>query len=317
MARANSWRDLWVGVVALTLLVLAGGAVLRFARVGALHGDAVPLYAATPHARGVLPGSEVWLEGQKVGVVRAVGFRPANPDTSAPVLLTLDVLTEVLPLISRDAQPDIRAGGSFVGSPVVWFSIAASGAPTVRAGDTLVSRRSRELDAVRLELAGAAAEVPLILDNLRVLAAQLHSARSTLGALGVEGVTEIGATAGQAKALLGTVTTGRGTVGLMLRRGEPMARARRAMAQADSVRALLAGSRGSLGRLQRDSTLLRTMEAISRDLARAQAALIEPRGAAGRLQHDSALVQQVARTRVEMDALAADLRRNPLRYLPF
>jgi ABC-type transporter Mla subunit MlaD len=317
MARANSWRDLWVGVVALAVVLLAGGAVLRYARVGALHGDAVPLYAATPHARGLLPGSEVWLEGQPVGVVRAVGFRPANPDTSAPVLLSLEVLTEVLPLIRRDAEPDIRAGGSFVGSPVVWLSIGGPGGPTVRAGDTLVSRRSRELDAARLEVASATAEVPLIIDNLRVLAAQLHSARGTLGALGVEGVGEIGATTTQAKALLGTVSTGRGTVGLMLRRGEPIAQARRAMAQADSVRLLLAGSQGSLGRLQRDSTLLRTMDAIRDDLVRAQAALIEPRGAAGRLQHDSALVRQVARTRAEMDALAADLRRNPLRYLPF
>ena len=317
MARANSWRDLWVGIVALAVVLLAGGAVLRFARLGALHGEAVPLYAATPHARGVLPGSEVWLEGQKVGVVRAVGFRPANPDTSAPVLLSLEVLTEVLPLIHRDAEPDIRAGGSFVGSPVVWFSITATGAPPVRAGDTLVSRRSRELDAARLELASATAEVPLIIDNLRVLAAQLHSARSTLGALGVEGVAEIGATTGQAKALLGTVSAGRGTVGLILRRGEPLAQARQAMAQADSLRTLLAGSSGSLGRMQRDSTLLRTMEAVRSDLARAQAALIEPRGAAGRLRHDSALVRQVAQTRAEMDALAADLRRNPLRYLPF
>jgi hypothetical protein len=59
------------------------------------------------------------------------------------------------------------------------------------------------------------------------------------------------------------------------------------------------------------------MDAIRRELVQAQAALIEPRGAAGRLQHDSALVRQVAQTRVEMDALAADLRRNPLRYLPF
>jgi hypothetical protein len=317
MSRATTWRELWVGVVALVALVGAAGAVLTFARVGAVHGATAPLYAATPHARGLLPGSEVWLEGQKVGVVKEVGFRPANPDTAAPVLLRLDVLRSALSLIARDAEPDIRAGGSFVGAPVVWFSARTASMPGVREGDTLVSRRSRELDAVRLELAGATAEVPIIIDNLRVLAAQLHSARSTLGALGVEGVGEIGATGAQATALLGRATGGRGTVGLMLRRGEPMANARLAMARADSVRALLAGSRGSIGRMQRDSTLLRTVEQISRDLAAAQAALVEPRGSAGRFVHDSALVRQVARTRGELDALAADLRRNPLRYLSF
>ncbi len=317
MARATSWRDLWLGTLALLVVVVGGGAVLRFARVGALHGETVPLYAATPHARGLLPGSEVWLDGQKVGVVRGVGFRPSYADTVAPVLLSLEVLTEALPLIRRDAEPDIRAGGSFIGSPVVWLSTGVAGAPTARAGDTLVTIHSRELDAVRLELAGATAEVPQIIDNLRVLAAQLHSARSTLGALGVEGVGEIGETASQATALMARATSGPGTVGLMLRRGEPMAQARLAMARADSVRALLAGPGGSLGRLQRDSTLFRTVEAITRDLTRAQAALVEPRGTAGRLRHDSALVRQVAQTRAEMDALATDLRRNPLRYLSF
>ena len=120
MARATSWRDLWLGPLALLVVVVGGGAVLRFARVGALHGETVPLYAATPHARGLLPGSEVWLDGQKVGVVRGVGFRPSYADTVAPVLLSLEVLSEALPLIRHEC-PDAwcrkRAGHQERGRP--------------------------------------------------------------------------------------------------------------------------------------------------------------------------------------------------------
>ena len=111
------------------------------------------------------------------------------------------------------------------------------------------------------------------------------------------------------------MTTGRGTVGLVLHRGEPVAHVRHAMALADSLRQLVAGPNTSLGRLRRDSTIFRTVDDVRRELARAQALLIEPRGTAGRFLHDEALVRELARTRAEMDALATDLRRNPLRYL--
>jgi ABC-type transporter Mla subunit MlaD len=317
MARATTWWDLRLGLAALVVTVVGAVGVLRFARVGALHGDTVRVYAATAHGRGLLPGSEVWLDGQKVGTVREVGFRPPSADTLTRVLLSLEVMAEALPLIGRDAPVEVQAGGSFIGSPVVAIGSDAAVGPRLRAGDTLVSRRSRELDQARADLAAATAEVPQIVDNLKVLAAQLQSARSTLGALGIEGPDRIGETGAAAAALVDRMTTGAGTLPRLMNRGEPMAQVRHAMALADSVRALLDSPNTSIGRLRRDSTLLRTVDALSRDLARVQAALVEPRGTAGRLQHDSALVRQVAQTRAEMDALASDLRRNPLRYISF
>ena len=317
MARATSWRDLRIGVVALLALAAGVVGVLKYARVGALHGDTVRVYAATTHGRGILPGSEVWLDGRKVGLVREVGFRPPSADTTARVLLGLEVLKDVLPLVGRDASIEVRAGGSFVGSPVVAIASDVARGPRLREGDTLIARRSPELDQARADLAAATAEVPQIVDNLRVLAAQLKSARSTLGAFGIEGPGQIGATGAAASSFVSRVTTGDGSVGRLMRRGEPMTNVRHAMALADSVRQLLDGPSTSIGRLRRDSTLLRTVDALTRDLARVQAALVEPRGTAGRLQHDSALVRQVGQTRAEMDALAADLRRNPLRYISF
>ncbi|MDF1504836.1 MlaD family protein [Roseisolibacter sp. H3M3-2] len=317
MSRATTWRDLRLGVAALVVVVVGALGVLRWARVGALHGDTEPLYAATPHGRGVLPGSEVWLDGVKVGVVREVGFRPPSADTLTRVLLALDVLTEAMPRIARDAPVEVRPGGSFIGSPIVAITSRAAGEPLIRAGDTLVSRRSRELDQARADLALAASEVPVILDNLTVLASQLRSARSTLGALGVEGPDRLAETGAAVGGVMQAVRGGNGTLPLMMRRGEPMARARLAMALGDSVRRLLDGPSSSIGRLRRDSTLLRTVDDLRAELTRVQAALAEPRGTAGRLQHDSALVRRVAATRAEMDALAADLRRNPLRYLSF
>jgi hypothetical protein len=283
MPRASSWKDVWLGVVTLAVVVAGVGSVLAFARVGALRGRTVRLYAVTPHARGILPGSEVWLAGRRVGLVREVGFRPPGTDTALRVLLALDVLAEPAQGIRRAAPVAIRSGGSLIGAPVVAISPGTPALPAVRDGDTLVADPGNELESIRTRLTTTAGtEVPVILDNLRVLEVQLRTARGTLGALGIEGPQRIGVTAGAASALLDRATKGGGTVGLALGGGELTARARRVLARVD---------------------------------AEVQALLAEPRGTAGRAPLDEVLERELARARAELDLIFADVRRNPLRYI--
>ena len=61
MPRARSWKDVWLGVVTLAIVVVGVGSVLAFARVGALRGRTVRLYAVTPHARGRIRTCDLFL----------------------------------------------------------------------------------------------------------------------------------------------------------------------------------------------------------------------------------------------------------------
>jgi phospholipid/cholesterol/gamma-HCH transport system substrate-binding protein len=316
MPRARSWGDLKVGTATLALVVASAAAVLAFARVGALHGDTIRLYAVTPHARGILPGSEVWLAGRKIGLVRNVGFRPPSTDTTLRVLLTLDVLEGPSASVRRTADVSIRAGGSLIGAPVVAIAPATTATPAVQDGDTLVAAPQSELESIRTRLTTTVGtEVPVILDNVRVLGAQLETARGTLGALGVEGPRRIGATAGAAGAFLGRATGGSGTMSLALGRGDLPTRARAVLARIDSLRALATASSGTVGRVRTDTALRRSIESARAEVNRVQALLAEPRGTAGRLQGDRILQLELARARAELDLIFADLRRNPLRYV--
>ena len=316
MARTRSWKDVWLGAVSLGVLVASAVAVLLFARVGALHGDTVRYYAVTPHARGILPGSEVWLGGQKVGLVREVGFRPPSTDTLLRVLLAFDVLDEYQGAIGRTVPVAIRPGSSLIGSPVLAISQRTPSTPLARAGDTLVANPSNEFDGIRTRLTTTlGTEVPVVLDNIRVLGAQLQATRGTLGALGIEGPDRIGATTRSASALLGRATRGRGTVGLALGGKELSARARAALARVDGVRARASANTSTVGRLRTDSVLLRTATQVRAELASVQALLDEPRGTAGRVLHDRALQLELARARADLDAILADLQQNPLRYV--
>lgn len=314
MARAQSWKDVRLGAAVLVLTVAVGAAILTFARVGALHGDTVRLYAATPHARGILPGSEVWLAGQKVGVVADVSFQPPSADTARRVLLALDVLARYHHGVRRDAPVSIRAGGNLIGAPVVAITPLTSSAPRVDEGDTLVARVS-EFESARAQLTTAVGtEVPVLLDNVRVLGAQLRTARGTLGALGIEGPGRITATATAAGRLLDRTLRGGGTVSLALG-GNSVAQARAALARAAGLREALSSPRTAVGRARADSALVRAVADVRVELARVQALLDEPRGTAGRAGRDEALRDQVVRARTELDLLVADVKRNPLRYV--
>jgi phospholipid/cholesterol/gamma-HCH transport system substrate-binding protein len=315
MARPSSWKDVRLGLVALAALTAAAVAVLAFARVGALRGETVRFYAVTPHARGILPGSEVWLAGEKVGLVREVGFRPPGTDTALRVLIALDVLAAHAPAIRREAPVAIRAGGSLIGAPVVAIGPGTPATPPLRAGDTLVADPGNELESIRTRLTTQiGTEVPLILDNLRVLSAQLRTARGTLGALGIEGPREIGATMAAASGLAARATAGNGTAGLVLRGGLGD-RVRTLRARVGRIRTQAASGRGTVGRLRGDSTLAAAVRDARAELDVVQALLDEPRGTAGRVAHDRILRLEVARARAELDLILDDLRRNPLRYV--
>jgi hypothetical protein len=287
---------------------------LLFARVGDLHGPTVRVFASTGNATGIIPGSEVWLGGQRVGLVREVGFRPPASDTAARLLLALDLLEERAHLVRRNARVAIRPGGSFIGAPVVHVDQGTPDAPRLAAGDTLRAA-SAEFDAIRADLTLAGRELPVILSNVQVLGAQLRSARGTLGALGVGGMGPLAATSDAASALLARAQRGTGTVGATLREGEPLRLARGVAARVDTVRALLASSQTSIGRLRSDSALPSAIAALRADLDAVSAALAEPGGTVGRLRHDERLSRELSRARAELDALAGDVQANPARYL--
>ncbi len=307
-----------VGIVALTATIGAGALVLLFARVGALHGRTFQLYAATPDATGVLPGTEVWFAGQKIGRVKALGFRPPAADTALRVLLTLEVLADYQAQIRRGAQVSVRPGTSLIGSPVIAVAaVGANHAPPIRDGDTLFANPNEQFETMRTQVTTTAGtELPVILDNLRVLAVQLRTAQGTLGAFGVEGIDRLSATAQVLGRIAQRASATGGTIG-GIRTGPLASRARAVLDRVNAVRARLDNPGTSTGRFRTDSTLWRSVDSLRTDLADVQRLLDSPDGTVGRVRQDTQLRRELERARVELDALLADTRRNPLRYIAF
>jgi phospholipid/cholesterol/gamma-HCH transport system substrate-binding protein len=316
MARRLSWTDVRGGLIACVVLVVAAAVILRFSRVGALHGDTFLLYATVGDATGVTKGSEVWLSGQKIGKITDIRFRsPDSSDTLHRVAIEMKILSRYDEALRRDAVGQIRSGGSFIGPPVVYLTPGTANGAPIREGDTVRIKSAPDFSQATTKLNAAAQDFPAIMGNVRVLRAELQATRGTMGALmngpAMGEVKRARIRVGQLRGQLGGGTVGR------VMSGDLAIRARRVMARADSVRELVASPSTSFGRFRRDSTLLTQVGDIRDELVLVRAQLDSPDGTVGRFARDSAITLGVAEAQNQMTLLFADIKKHPLRYLSF
>ena len=319
MARPLTWSDVRGGLVALLALAAVAFVTLRYARVGALRGDTMPLVAHVSAARGLLNGSEVWLSGQKVGKVTSINFRPiAEADTSARLEIRFDILENEAAKMRSDAVAQIRPGGSFIGTPVLYLSPGTPKGRPLRAGDVMGTRAQADFEGAAGQFGSASKEFPAIISNVKVLAAQLSGTEGTVGAFINSGFAggDMARTRREFARLGAALDAEQGTAGKLMN-GKLGPRVQRVMARADSVRTLIGSPNTSLGRMRKDSTLLAEVADIRNELTLIRRQLDEPQGTAGRLMHDSAVSSALGEAQRQMSLLFADIKKHPLRYLVF
>lgn len=319
MARSLTWHQLTGGILAFAGIVALALAILLFARVGQLHGKTFRVYALTDDARGVIRGTEVWLDGQKVGLVKSVDFRQVDVPEKDRLILTLDVVDNALGHVRTDSRTEIRSGGSLIASPVVYVTSGTPRGRPLREGDTLPAQSQLDVESATAQLSEAGQQLPVIMNNVKLLSRQLQSAQSTLGAFGIAGGgATLRTTTNNASRLLTKMSTPRGTIGrIMSGSGPLMTRARHAMGEADSIRALLASGQTTFGRFRRDSSLLREIADVRQELSTLRTLAASSDGTLGRMRQDSAVQNAIAEAYRQMDLLFADVKKHPFRYLAF
>lgn len=319
MARQIRWRELRTGIAALLVITALTVVILVFGRVGRIKGETYHAYVRTEEARGIIKGSEVWLNGQKVGAVRGITFLPPSAVPNRRVLLDVELMRRHQEAIRHDSDVQIRSGGSLIGAPVVYLMVGSAGGRVVAEGDTIQALAQIDLDSIGTQYAAIADELPAIIGDAKAALAVLRNPDGSVGAmLAGQDAAPVGEVAARVGSIVASLQRRRGTLGLAMGGdGVLIARAREAMARADSVRQLLASPNTSFGRFRRDSTLAATVADIRNELAIVAALMEEPRGTAGRMVRDSAIVVGLADVQREMAALLADLKQRPFRYLSF
>lgn len=315
MARTLHWRELSTGLIAIAAVAAVVVGTLFFARVGAIRGDKSTLYVLTDDVKGVLPGTEVWLSGEKVGLVKRVRFRSANTDTLQRLAIQAEILADKLHLIRQNSRANIGPGGSLIGAPVVFLSSGTSASPPVEDGDTLVTDPSKALAPMEARVTTLGADLESLAVTSGKLVALLNSPSGTVGAFQRSGIPKLESASAALSGMTDKAMQGDGTLGLAMR-GDLGARMSRITARKDSLALLLASGSGSLGRFQNDSTLTKSINELKLDLDSLKARYATSAGIS-RLKSDTAFAAGMMRMQAALAALMADAKKNPGRYIAF
>ena len=308
MSPRLSWRHVIPGLIAVALLAGIVVAIMTFGGVGRIPGEKRTVLVVASHARGLINGSDVWLAGQKIGVVDAMTFLPFSADSQARLLLVAKVKESVAGQIRKDSKVKIRAGGSFVGPIVLWIDPGTPASPALTERDTLHAQMASELEIAGSRAAKAADSLPALIAEAKRVIGLVKDPNGVRGAFTEPAMAE-------AKKLMATMN--RASAPASGRRAQLMANAGAALARVDSIRALLASPDGNVGRFRRDSTLPQTIARVRDELAALQVRMDSSTGTLDRLARDSAMTRAVAEARLEMTALFTDMRKRPLRYIAF
>ncbi|MDQ6718939.1 MAG: hypothetical protein M3Z17_11425 [Gemmatimonadota bacterium] len=316
MARKIRWTELRVGLIAAAALAALVLSIMLFARVGALHGKKATIFVVTGDATGVLKGTEVWLSGQKVGLVRDVRFRPSATDTSERLVIESEILAERLAPIRRDSRASVGPGSSMIGVPVVFITAGSAASPGLRDGDTIRAAAAKKVTDLGETMSSAGAAASSLAVEVSGLTAKMSDRRGSLGAMMSQGMPAMTNAGNRMSALMNKATNGRGTIGLAMR-GNLGARASRVMAGADSIMALASSNRGNIGRFRKDSTLVPKIKGMMAELDSLRAMASNPAGTMGRARGDSTLTKLMDQSRASLDSLMKDIKSHPLRYIAF
>ena len=312
MPRPLEWRNLRIGLIGLAVIFASAIGVLFFARVGALHGDITNIYVVTDDAPGVLAGTEVWLSGEKVGLVKRIHYRPVTADTSERLALHLQILSHRMPFIRKDAYADIRPGGNLIGSPVVWISSGTSRARALHEGDTLVEISTGKMRPVGDRMSELGHRLNVLADSSARVLRLLQSQVGTAGRMVGEGWPRVTAETDKITRLARRARSGDGSLALMLN-GELGANLAKLRASKDSVAYLLSSGSGNVGRFRSDSTLQKQISHLQLELDSLRA--MYSGAGLSRMRSDTTLTVEMAKLRAELAALMADVKKRPMRYL--
>lgn len=305
------WRKLIGGIVILVVIIVGALSIIAFARVGSLKGSTYIAYIQADQANGIFKGTDVWLQGQKVGVVKSVGFRQL-PDTTVQTVLRVEVMSPYKQFIKKDSHVEFKPGGSYVGAQVVAVRIGSAGAPVLEAGDTLTRVSVIDPDLRQNELSAAGKDFPEIVASLRAIGSDLSKTQSQFSTLGehssglqlvMKHVTEF-------------QTRRRGSFSLLMRDRALGARAQLVITRADSLLDF-ARATGTMSRFMRDSALRIQLVRTRAELDSVRVRIAREDGAAGRFLSDDALQKDLEELSNQIAKTLADFGKRPQRYSPF
>lgn len=314
-ASAITWEQLRVaGVIAVALAILLFGGY-KLGQAANLFGDRYTLVAFVPNANGLRVGGTVTVAGQLAGTVTAIDFLPPDADTTRNLRLTVEVDQRVQPQVRADSRARLRTQG-LLGDKIFDISPGTPRYAVLRANDTLPLAPSLDYDQIIAQASGAVGDVVGLTKDLRGITGGIAKGEGTVGQLVTNRTLydELTATLTSTNTMLRRMQSPNGTVGRLLDDPTLYANMVRVTGALDSLTGQLSTGNGTIGRLIRDDSLYVRLVGLTSGADSLMKQVTQGNGLAARLLNDQQSYDQLNRALTELNAILADVRRNPGKY---
>jgi phospholipid/cholesterol/gamma-HCH transport system substrate-binding protein len=310
-----TWDQLRVGLVILAALAVLTLAVYKLGKAANLFARRYDLIAYLKEASGLTPGGQVTLAGQLAGSVSKIEFLPVDADTNRNLKVTLAIDENLRDQIRSDSKAQIRTMG-LLGDKVLDITPGTPNHRVLQNNDTIAVSPALDYEQVLAQAAGAVGDVVQLTRDMRQLTQGIVNGQGTLGQLVTNRdlYDQLTGTLSRTNQMLARLQNPNGTVGKLLDDPTLYMRLTTMIASTDSLLQALNSQQGSLGKFMRDTGLYNSVVRLSSGADSVMRMLTNGKGLASKLLTDQTLYDQLNKLVTDMNALLADVRRDPGRY---
>jgi phospholipid/cholesterol/gamma-HCH transport system substrate-binding protein len=310
-----TWEQLRVGGVIIIALVVLTLAVYKLGQAANLFSRRYELVAFLPAANGLRQGGQVTIAGQLAGTVKAIDFLPVDGDTTRNLRVTVEINEHLREQVREDSRAKLQTLG-LLGDKVFEITPGTPRYSPLRPGDTLIVARSVDYESLLVQASGAVGDMVDLTHDLRSITGSIVKGEGTVGQiLTNRGLyDELVSTLRRTNLLVGRLQSPNGTVGRLLDDPTLYQNLTGMIASVDTLVVQLNSSQGTLGRLIRDDTLYTHLVGIASGADSLVRQFNRGDGFAAKMLSDGQLYDQLLKTVTDLNAILADVRKNPGRY---
>ena len=310
-----TWDQLRVGLVIVAALAILTLAVYKLGQAANLFTKRYTLVAFLKEANGLREGGTVSLAGQLAGSVKAIEFLPVDADTTRNLKVTIGIDQNLQQQIRSDSKAQIRTLG-LLGDKVLDITPGTPRYSVLKNGDTITVSPALDYEQVLSQAAGAVGDVVELTRDMRQLTSGVVRGEGTIGQLVTNRALydQLTGTLSRTNTMLGKLQNPNGTVGRLLDDPALYTQITNMIASTDTLVRSVNSAQGTLGKMLRDTVLYGNMVRLSTGADTLMKMLTNGNGLASKLLTDQTLYDQLNKLVTDLNAIFADVRRDPARY---
>ena len=317
MKRATfiTWEQLKVGLMILLALGILTVAVFKLGEAANLFSKRYKLVALLPSANGLRVGGSVTVAGQLAGTVSAIDFLTPDADTTRNLRVVVEIDQALQQQVREDSRARIRTLG-LLGDKVVDISPGTPRFAVLPANDTLQVEQALDYETVLVQASGAVTDMVQLTRDLRGITGGMARGEGTVGQLLTNRslYDELNGTLARTNALVTRLQAPNGSLGKLLDDPALYQNLNGMIGSVDSLVRQMRSESGTFGKLMQDDSLYTHLVGITSGADSLMKQLTRGNGLANKLLTDQQLYEQLTKTITDLNAILADVRKNPRKY---